>query len=294
MTSPSPSKIIALSQKEILGIKVHNLTKSEFLDQVNYLIQEKKQSYVVTPYSEFLVTVQKDPLFRETINSADLSIADGVGIPLALKYLKAKGIYFPLIKCLFALVFNRNYFDDEIKEKLSGSEAIYYLSEFASKKGYSLFLLGGLDMGNGNTGELAAKKLKALYPSLKILGTYSGSPALAEEATIISRINRASPDLLYIAYGPVAQEKWIFRNKNKLVPCVSFCLGGSFDFVSGEKRKVPKLLSDHGLEGVLRPFISERGNPKLIYRRIKRAWVGIINYIFLLIKEKRKLRDSNE
>lgn len=67
---------------------------------------------------------------------------------------------------------------------------------------------------------------------------------------------------------------------------VSFCLGGSFDFVSGEKKRVPIRLTKIGLEGVLRPFYSEKGNIKLIIRRINRGWKGILKYIILLLEEK--------
>ena len=276
-----------LPEKKIFDIKVSNITKQELLEEIAQLVKIKKHAYVVTPYSEFIGFAKEDSNFAKIINQADISIADGVGISLALKYQKLPGIYWPMLKCLSALVLNRKYFTEEIKEKLSGSEAIYYVSEFAAKKGLSIFFLGGFDFGKGNTGDLAAEKLKEMYPKLKIAGAYAGSPSKDEESKIIKKINAAKPDLLYIAYGPRKQEAWIYRNKDKLKPCVSFCLGGSFDFVSGEKKRVPKWAAKNGLEGVLRPFFSERGNIKLIIKRIQRGWVGMYRFVKILIAEKK-------
>ena len=197
-----------------------------------------------------------------------------------------KGKYWPFVKCLFYLMFKRSSFRDVLKEKLSGSEMVYDLAKLAEEKKYRVFLLGGFDFGKGSTGELAARELKKLYPSLNIVGTYAGSPNPEEEKEIVKIINKVKPHLLFVAYGPVKQEKWVRRNIKNL-KAVSFCLGGTFDFVSKEKKKVPKFFSDRGLEGVLRPFISERGNVKLMFRRMKRSWLGIIKFLILLKKEKK-------
>jgi len=283
-------KTKTLKQFKLFGLKINNLTKIELLENIQNLIEIKKPSYIVTPYSEFFLISQKDQEFKNVINSADLAIPDGVSIAFSRKYLEMPGVYWPLFLCFFHLIFNKKFFKDQQITKLSGSDIIYDVSKLAAKNKYKVFFLGGFDFGNGQTGELAAKKMQDLYPGLTVVGTYSGSPKSADENQIIKIINQAKPDILYIAYGPVAQEKWIYRNHKKLVPCVSFCLGGTFDFVSGQKQRVPKWISNFGLEWFFRPLISERGNPKLIIKRINRAWFGVINYILLLVKEKKKLR----
>jgi len=285
----SSSNKNSTKELNLLGLKINNLTKVELLEKIKNLVETKKKSYIVTPYSEFFLFSQTDTEFQKAINNADLSIPDGVSISLALKYFKMKGVYWPLFICLLNLIFNKKYFKNEAIEKLSGSDIIYDVSNLAANNGLTVFFLGGFDFGNGHTGLLASTKLQKLYPGLKIAGLYSGSPKPQEEDKIIEIINAAKPDILFIAYGPVSQEKWIFRNYEKLNPCVSFCLGGTFDFVSGEKRRVPKFISKFGLEWFFRPLISERGNPVLIIKRINRAWFGVFRFIILLISEKRRL-----
>ncbi|MDQ6985827.1 MAG: WecB/TagA/CpsF family glycosyltransferase [Candidatus Dojkabacteria bacterium] len=275
-----------MEEKKLLGIKINNLTKDEFISEVDRLIKDKRPSYVVTPYSEFIINAQKDEDFKKVINGSDISIADGFGISLGLKYMSLSGVYKPMIKCLLGAIFNKKFFKDEIKEKLSGSEIIYDVSKLAEDNKYKVFLLGGFDFGEGNTGELTKNKLEGLYPNINIVGLYSGSADISEEDEIINIVNKADPDILFMAYGPIKQEKWANRNKEKLKPMVTFCLGGTFDYVSGSKRKVPKIISNFGLEGILRPFFSERGNPKMIWKRFKRAWGGIIKFLILLMKSK--------
>ena len=72
--------IPALPEKWVLGLRIHNVTKTAFLQRVELLVKKKKHNYVVTPYSEFFVTAQKDPLFTTAINSADINIAMALGL----------------------------------------------------------------------------------------------------------------------------------------------------------------------------------------------------------------------
>ncbi|MBN1617875.1 WecB/TagA/CpsF family glycosyltransferase [Candidatus Dojkabacteria bacterium] len=270
------------------GLQVNNISKREFVRTVDRLVKEKKPSYVVTPYSEFFIRAQIDGEFKDVINGADLSLADGIGVLIGAKYMELKGNkYVDLIKCFLAAVFNREYLKSGVQEKLSGSEIVYDVCELAEKEGYKVFILGGFDFGKGCTSDLAKEVLEEKYPKIDICGTYAGSPAPEENEHIVNYVNKRNPDILLVAYGPVKQEKWIAKNLNNLRPMVSFALGGTIDYVAGAKKKMPKYLSDRGLEGVLRPFVSERGNLCLIIRRLQRAWLGIIKFTFVLLREKK-------
>lgn len=276
----------------LAGIKISDINKVELLQEIESLIVNKKNAYVVTPYSMFVVKAQKDIEFKNILNQADISTADGIGITLGIKYFSLKGVYLPMLKCLTEMLFNPSYFKGTIKEKLSGSEFIYDVCELAVDQNYKVFMLGGLDFGNGNTGDLAKQKLLLKYPKLEIVGTYAGTPDIKEDQEIVEIINSSNAQILLIAYGPIQQEKWIYRNQFNLKPMVSICLGGTFDYVSGEKKKVSKGLSDKGFEGLLRPLISEKGNIKLMLSRMKKAWLGIIVFIFALIQIKRNTQED--
>ena len=82
----------------------------------------------------------------------------------------------------------------------------------------------------------------------------------------MAKIRQASPQLLFVAYGAPAQDKWLARNLPlftsplPLVPpfaapdakgqlgLVGMGVGGAFDFVTGLQQRAPQAMQDAGLE----------------------------------------------
>jgi N-acetylglucosaminyldiphosphoundecaprenol N-acetyl-beta-D-mannosaminyltransferase len=274
---------------DILGVRVDNLSKEAFLQSLSHDIAHHKRGYVVTPYSHFFVHAAKDKEFKKALENSSYSLADGFGVLLASKYISMKPGIRSLIICLWKAITDKSFFDSEIHTKISGSEIVYDVAGQAAEQGHSIFFLGGFDFGQGNTGELAAEKLKQQFPSLKIAGVYSGSSDPAEEHIICEIITKSKPNILFVAYGPVHQEKWLMRNIHKLPPMIGFGLGGTFDYVSGSKKHAPKWISKAGLEGILRPFTSEGFNIGRIVNRLKRSWIGIWAFLWLLLIYKKPI-----
>ena len=79
-------------------------------------------------------------------------------------------------------------------------------------------------------------------------GTYAGSPDPTEETAIVARVREAAPDLLLVAYGVPAEEKWIARNLEELGVPVMIGVGGAFDFVAGVTQRAPVWMRRLGLE----------------------------------------------
>jgi N-acetylglucosaminyldiphosphoundecaprenol N-acetyl-beta-D-mannosaminyltransferase len=131
-----------------------------------------------------------------------------------------------------------------LQERVTGSDGIHRLAAHSALKGYRLYLLGAAP----GVAELAAEHLSAANPGLEIAGTYSGSPSVREEEEIIERIGAADPDLLLVAYGVPAEEKWIARNRLGLGVPVMVGVGGAFDFVAGVTKRAPGWMRRCGLE----------------------------------------------
>ncbi|HUE76264.1 MAG TPA: WecB/TagA/CpsF family glycosyltransferase, partial [Chloroflexota bacterium] len=84
-------------------------------------------------------------------------------------------------------------------------------------------------------------------------GTHAGSPAESEEADVLKRVRSAGPvDLLFVAYGAPAQERWIARNQSKLGIPVAIGVGGVLDFASGRVRRAPAWIRRLGLDWLFR------------------------------------------
>jgi N-acetylglucosaminyldiphosphoundecaprenol N-acetyl-beta-D-mannosaminyltransferase len=218
----------------VLGVRVDRVSQLQVLDIIDQLIALRRASgntlpcqQTVTVNTEFVMAAQKNIEFRQTINSAALSVADGIGVVWAMRF-----VGFPT------------------PERITGTDTLVALAKCCAEKGYRLYLLGAAPGVAEQTGVC----LQALAPGLQIAGTYAGSPALAEEDAIIERIAAANADVLCVAYGAPAQDLWIYRNLSRLPAAVAMGVGGAYDFLSGRQRRAPRVMQRMGLEWLYRLY----------------------------------------
>src|SRR5947209_6726106 len=176
----------------VLGVRVDGVSQAEALDAIERIVAQRRASYdtvpcqqVVTVNTEFVMVAQHNYDFRIAINTAALSMADGIGIVWATRYL-----------------------GKPTPERVTGTDMLPLLAQRCAVRGYRLFLLGAAP----GVAEAAAGRLQELAPGLEIAGTYAGSPAPSEEDEIIERVRTARADILCVAYGAPAQDLWIYRN----------------------------------------------------------------------------------
>lgn len=295
----------------ILGVKVDNVNESDTLDRIDEMIKGKKFNLIVTPYSEFFVKAKKRESYKTAVNWAALSIPDGIFVNWAALY---KGfptskafpirIFDAIWQYIFtgaAIVYYPEILKTVVKDRVSGSEFIYPLCEHAAKKGYTVMIYGGWDFGNGNVGARSAKILKKMYPKLKIVEVFPGDrepyPANKrdeedQEATRL--INKHEPDIVLSCIGNRGPES-IYERREDLKAKVLIDLGGTFDYVAKDAKKVGKPVVSRGLEWILRPFMmGGTGGFKSMIVRLKRVWRGMIVGSFMMLAWKIKFGYSEE
>lgn len=243
---------------KILNVKIDNYTLEEALTEIEYLIQERKNAYVVTPNLDHIVMLEKDLQFRKVYEDADMVLADGK--PL---------VWLASIK------------RTPIKGKISGSDLFPRLAELSAQKGYSMYFLGA---GEG-VAHRAAERLQERYLGLNVVGTYSPPYGFENDSDeikkIIGNIRKANPDILIVGLGAPKQEKFIWKYRKKMNVPVSLGLGASLDFEAGEKKRAPRWMSEHGLEWLYRMIKEPR---RLVKRYVKD---GIL-LIPLMVKYRKK------
>src|SRR5512143_1449867 len=83
-SAPSSADGRAMRQTiSILGVPVDNLTYDDTLARFDAMIAARRPHQVVTVNPEFLVIARRDPEFLRVLQTADLALADGVGLQLA-------------------------------------------------------------------------------------------------------------------------------------------------------------------------------------------------------------------
>jgi len=117
---------------------------------------------------------------------------------------------------------------------------------------------------------------------LKIVGAESGGEITNPKDTdidLINRIKELKPKILFVAFGHVKQEKWIFYHLDQL-PSVKLAIGvgGAFDYISGNVRRAPEFMRRIGLEWLFR-LIQQPS-------RWKRILNAVIVFPFLIIKKR--------
>ena len=238
------------------GLKIDAITKQAFLDAALARIKQGQKTFVITPYSEFLYHSLKDPKLFDIFNKADFSLADGIGIFWAKKYLgiplTAKSYWGKVFQgwwqmkySLAAILFNPSWIKSALPEKIVGADLVWDLAKLAADNNLSVFLLGGY----GDTAKFAAEKLKVKSEKLKVIGWSNKNPT---DPSATDDINKLSPDILMVAYGPIKQEKWIAENLSNLKVKLAIGVGGSFDYIAGKKSAPPKFIRYSGLEWLWR------------------------------------------
>ena len=180
---------------------------------------------VCTVNPEFIMIARRDPNFANILRRAALCVPDGVGLLWA-----ARRVGQPL------------------PQRVTGSDGVPLIAARAAEKGWRLFLLGAAP----GVAERAAGILRARCPGLQIAGTHSGSPAPEEEDAIVAMVNASGADILFVAYGAPAQDKWIARNLPRLRVAMAMGVGGAFDFIAGVVPRAPQWMQRLGLEWLFR------------------------------------------
>ena len=265
---------ILTNRIKLFQVGIDQVDNKETIKKIEKFIVSEKPHQIVTPDTLAVLRAKKDPEYHAILKSADLVTPDGAGILWA-----ATTLNYPL------------------PERVTGIDIIHNICRLATKKEYSLYLLGSYP---GVAGE-AALNLTKKYPGIKIAGTHHGyfgcedsqncedvkngnSDKNKEEEEIIAEIRENRPDILLVGMGVPKQEKWINKNLNRLDVPVCMGVGGSFDVLSGRIPRAPLWMQRHGMEWIYRSI----KQPNRAFRTLALfyfIWLVILGKIVYSLKE---------
>jgi N-acetylglucosaminyldiphosphoundecaprenol N-acetyl-beta-D-mannosaminyltransferase len=249
---------------QILGIPVSTLRRDELLDLMELCIQTRSRLRVMHVNAHAINLAYHLPALRQAFNRADVVFCDGFGVKWAARLLGKR-----------------------IPERYTPPDWISLLCERCVLEQGSIFLLGA----RPQTIEKAAAVLAQQHPGLRIAGFQHGyfdrTPGSAENESVLAAIERAHPDVLIVGFGMPTQELWVAENSARLQAQVILTAGAIFDYISGELRRPPRWMTDHGLEWFGRLLLEPQrlwkryilGNPLFLWRVMQQrlGWLHVRN-----------------
>ena len=134
--------------------------------------------------------------------------------------------------------------------------------DLSRRNGYTNYFYGDTE----TTLAHVSARLAHQHPGVRIVGTYSPPfrPLTPEEdARVVETINRANPDVLWVALGLPKQERWIVAHLDRLKAPVIVAVGAALKFHSGMVAPAPRWASQSGLEWLWRLW----HEPRTVWRR---------------------------
>lgn len=260
-------------RKIVLKVPLNVLSGEEVTDQISsWTMEESAMKIVVTAYSEFYVRAQSDTEFMKVMQSADLVTPDGVSVLAAALYLdnaKGKSI---INRFGEGMKVGGKILAGKVGKPVTGVWLFENLTKLAAEKGWRVFLLGGWE----DVSEKTARMLLKRFPKLEIEFDAGEERVGTDEVTnkrVIEKINKFSPDLLFVSYNPIKQEKWLTKYKDELKVKVGMGVGGTFNEYVGKLKMAPLWMEKMGLKWLWRVFIEPKRFGRIMRAVIVFPWL---------------------
>ena len=224
------------------------------LDQLLFAIRDciENDRLVVMSYVNIhtLNIAYETPWFRDFLNRSYLTFCDGFGVKLAARLT-----------------------GQDLPQRFTPPDFVESICDAARRQNWRVFFLGA----KPGVAQRAADRLAARLPGLQIRthhGYFDKSVDGTENRRAREQINQFQPQILVVGFGMPVQEKWILENILSLDINIALPAGAMFDYLSGEVRRGPRWLTDHGFEWLSRLAIEPRrlwkryliGNPLFVWR----------------------------
>ena len=241
--------------------KVYRKSKNDFYKEVEEKLVKEQKTFIITANPEIFMIGEKDENFAKILlDERTTIIADGIGV--------VKGA---------------NMFGIKVPERITGVDLSLELIKLCNKHHKSMYLFGG-------TKEVIQKMKRLIeesYSGIQLLGVQDGY--VENKQDVMEQMKAKKPDVVLVALGVPKQEQFIYDNLNGLEKGILVGVGGSFDVISGSKKRAPKIWIKLNLEWLYRIAFCPA--------RWKRFYEGNIKYLVKLKKElkqedKKKKRNS--
>jgi len=224
---------------QIFNIPIDDLSERELEAKIASSLDHGRL-FIVTPNPEMILHSRKNSALSEALMSADLLLADGVGIRFALAALG----------------------DTRLQNRMTGVDTLQNLARVCEKKKKRLLLLGG----TSGSGEVAVKKIRIMFPNLEVETFNPGKIKDSDFEEVAKKVREFKIDALAVALGQGKQEVFLHHYLGGTGARIGIGVGGAFEMIAGKLSRAPLPIRLMGFEWLWRLWLE----PKRI-GRISRA-----------------------
>lgn len=204
--------------------KLYSKSKEDFYNLMKLKLKKDNKMFIVTANSETFVKSEDDSELNKLLNDKHtVLVPDGIGVVRAAR---------------------RN--GNKLKERITGIDIAIKLLEYGNELNKSIYLFGAKQEVIDSMKLVLTNK----YPNLKVVGTSNGY--VSDKDKVFDKIAKCNPDIVLVALGIPNQEKLIYKHIDKFKKGIFVGVGGSFDVISGHKKRAPKILIKLNLEWLYR------------------------------------------
>jgi N-acetylglucosaminyldiphosphoundecaprenol N-acetyl-beta-D-mannosaminyltransferase len=244
----------------VLGVGVSALNLRIAAEMIDDWIRTDRREYVCVTGVHGIIESRRDSGVRAIHNAAGLVTPDGMPLVWLLRlagYRDAGRVY--------------------------GPDLMLQLLDRSVSQALTHFLYGATE---ATLLQLQAK-LMTRFPGLRVVGTLA-PPFRAltplEDDEVVTAINRANPDVVWVGLSTPKQEIWMAEHRAGLNARVLLGVGAAFDFHAGRRRQAPSWMQRSGLEWFFRLCQEPR-------RLGRRYLCSNTRFIFEIVAQKTGLRE---
>ncbi len=211
-------------------------------------LKNEHKRFIITVNPETLMLSESDAELKNILdNKTNSFIPDGIAV---VKSARKVGV--------------------NVTERITGIDIAEYLLKLANENKYSIYLFGAKE----EVINTLIAKIKKEYPNINILGYSNGY--VKDRDLVMQDVLKKKPDICMVALGIPDQEKIIAKYFSKTKKGIFIGVGGSFDVLSGTKKRAPKIFIKLNLEWLYR-IVTEPS-------RLKRFWNSNVKFMFKIKK----------
>ena len=218
-------------------MKLYSKSSKEYCIQISKYLDNNQKKFIVTANPETIELALNDRVMHDILMDENNDvIPDGIAV---VKGAKKLGV--------------------DVKERITGIDVTVEILRLINNKKKSLYLFGA----SKDVIEGMRNVIKRDYPSIKLLGVSDGY--VENKDQVMEEIVKMSPDVVLVAMGIPLQEYLINKYIGQAKKGIYIGVGGSFDVLSGMKKRAPKLFIKLNLEWLYR-IVREPSRVKRFYR----------------------------